>query len=174
MEMLLVGVYSHLARERGVLAHASLVELHGQGVMFAGRSGIGKTTQAELWSRYLGARVLNGDKVLLTPREKGYLAWGSPWKGSSPYAVNESAPLKAAVILEQGEENRMERLTSPGCLERFLPHVFYPVWDEAASAGMMEGLDILMSYLPVYRLSCRPDEEAARLAYETIFGAKEP
>ena len=59
MELFLAALYSHMAgRARTVFVHASLVEMPGQGgVMFVGRSGIGKTTQARLWEQFRGAEI---------------------------------------------------------------------------------------------------------------------
>ena len=44
--------------------HSSLIRSHGEGLMFIGPSGIGKTTQAELWHAYRNADIINGDMVL--------------------------------------------------------------------------------------------------------------
>lgn len=105
MELFLAALYSHMAgRARTVFVHASLVEMPGQGgVMFVGRSGIGKTTQARLWEQFRGAEIINGDKVFLTLDEdgRGVTAHGSPWCGSSPYKLNRATPLRGIVVLDQ-------------------------------------------------------------------------
>lgn len=46
----------------GLALHASLVEKDGFGVIFLGPSGMGKSTQAKLWEKYLGADFLIGDR----------------------------------------------------------------------------------------------------------------
>lgn len=167
-ELLLVVMYSYLARRKWLLLHASLVDCGGKGVLFTGRSGIGKTTQATLWHKYLKAEILNGDKVLLEESEMGrILAWGSPWKGSSPYAVNRSVPLQAVVVLEQGSQNHMQRLHGFEKLQYLTTNVFYPFWDKECTQNGMETLDKL-SKIPVYLLTCKPEEEAVQLAFHTI------
>ena len=50
--------------------------------------------------------------------------------------------------------------------------VFYPRWLENGMELCLETLDHLLSRLPVYELSCRPDEEAVALTEQTIFGGE--
>ena len=49
-------------------------------------------------------------------------------------------------------------------------NVFYPRWLEGGMELCLETLNHLLSALPVYELSCRPDEEAVRLTEEAVFG----
>lgn len=46
----------------GVPMHASLVEKDGEGVLFLGPSGMGKSTQARLWKSALDADFISGDR----------------------------------------------------------------------------------------------------------------
>ena len=169
-ELILVGFYSYMSLRQTLLMHASAVSWNGQGLVFTAPSGTGKTTQAELWARYKGAKILNGDKVFLKQEEDAIHAWGSPWKGSSPYALNESAPLKAIVVLRQAKENTIRRLDTLEAMELFVPHVFFPKWDEKCEQAVLDFLDVVMSQTPIYLLCCRPDEEAVELTERTIFG----
>ena len=115
LELFLVGFYSYVASKDTLFMHASAVEYQGKSIVFAAPSGIGKTTQAELWAKYKNATILNGDKVFLKREDDGIHAWGSPWKGSSPYGENASAPLRAIVALEQAEENSIRKLEGWKC-----------------------------------------------------------
>lgn len=169
-ELILVGFYSYMSLRQTLLMHASAVSWNGQGLVFTAPSGTGKTTQAELWARYKGAKILNGDKVFLKQEADAIHAWGSPWKGSSPYALNESAPLKAIIVLRQAKENSIRRLTTLEAMELFVPHVFFPKWDEKCEQAVLDFLDVVMSQTPIYLLCCRPDEEAVELTERTIFG----
>ena len=47
--------YTHAIQRRIIQFHSSLIDMQGRGLMFIGPSGIGKTTQAELWNRYRDA-----------------------------------------------------------------------------------------------------------------------
>jgi hypothetical protein len=144
------------------------VEYQGQSIVFTAASGVGKTTQAELWAKYKDAVILNGDKVFLKQEEDGIHAWGSPWKGSSPYAENASAPLRAIVVLEQAAENSIRKLEGLEVLERVVPHVFFPNWDERCEQAVLTFLDKVLEETEVYLLKCRPDEEAVELLASAI------
>ena len=149
--------------------HSSLVKYQGHGLMFLGPSGIGKTTQAELWNKYRDALIINGDIVFVQETEDSFLGWGTPWHGSSPYCENTSVPVKALVVLKQAPENSIRELTGFEKVTAVSNSVFYPRWLENGMELCLETLDHLLSALPVYELSCRPDEEAVRLTEEAVF-----
>lgn len=167
--LLLTAIYSRMAYYQTALAHASLVEAEGGGVMFIGPSGVGKTTQAILWEKYLGAEIINGDKVFLT-YENGYvIGHGSPWNGSSPYIVNKSVPLRGIVVLTQAAENHIRQLSAVETLGAYVPHIFLPQWDKVLTDMVLQTVCAMLPLVPVYALSCRPDEEAARVTYNAVF-----
>ena len=167
-ELLMVGFYSYVSLQSTLLMHASAVDYEGKSIVFTAPSGTGKTTQAELWAKHKGATILNGDKVFLKREDDGIHAWGSPWKGSSPYAENASAPLRAIVALEQAEENSIRKLEGFEVLEYVVPHVFFPSWDERCEQAVLTFLDQVLGETEVYLLKCRPDEEAVELLASTI------
>lgn len=161
--------YTHAVQRRMLQLHSSLIDFQGQGLMFLGPSGIGKTTQAELWNRYRDARIINGDIVFVQEKEDCFLGWGTPWHGSSPYCENASVPVKVLVVLKQAPENSIRELTDFEKVTAVSNSVFYPQWLENGMELCLETLDHLLTRLPVYELRCRPDEEAVKLTEETIF-----
>ena len=170
VESLILQVfYTHAVQRRMLQLHSSLIDFQGQGLMFLGPSGIGKTTQAELWNRYRDARIINGDIVFVQEKEDCFLGWGTPWHGSSPYCENASVPVKALVVLKQAPENSIRELTGFEKVTAVSNSVFYPQWLENGMELCLETLDHLLTRLPVYELCCRPDEEAVKLTEETIF-----
>lgn len=169
MELLVSAFYSRVAFFGGILMHASVVAYEGEALIFTAASGVGKTTQAELWEKYKNAEILNGDKVFLQIRQGKINAWGSPWCGSSPYRVNKCAPVKAIIVLEQSAENRITRLDTLSALAGFLPHVFLPSWDESGTERAMQALDSVAVQIPVYHLRCRPDAECVQITHKFIW-----
>lgn len=167
-ELFMVGFYSYMSLQNTLLLHASVVEHKGKSIVFTASSGVGKTTQAELWAKYKGAVILNGDKVFLKREDDGIHAWGSPWRGSSPYGENASAPLRAIVALEQAEENSIRKLEGLEVLEYVVPHVFFPAWDERCEQAVLTFLDQVLEETEVYLLKCRPDEGAVELLASTL------
>ena len=163
--------YSHAVQRHMLQLHSSLIDHRGHGLMFLGPSGIGKTTQAELWNKYRDALIINGDIVFVQETDDGFLGWGTPWHGSSPYCENTSVPLKAMIVLKQAPENSIRELTGFEKVTEVSNSVFYPQWLENGMELCLETLDHLLTRIPVYELSCRPDEDAVRLAEEAVFGS---
>lgn len=162
--------YTHAVQRHMIQFHSSLIDYQGHGLMFLGPSGIGKTTQAELWNQYRNALIINGDIVFVQETEEAFLGWGTPWHGSSPYCENTNVPVEALIILKQAPENSIRKLEGFEKVTAVSNSVFYPRWLENGMELCLETLDHLLSKLPVYELSCRPDEEAVDLTEKTIFG----
>ncbi len=166
--VLLAAIYSRLSFENVLLCHASLIDYQGHGILFVGPSGIGKTTQAELWNKYRNADIINGDKAFIKVEENEVRGYGLPWKGSSTYCLNADVKLDGVVVLRQAKENKIKELSFEEKLQLFVPHIFLPVWDENCMSSAMNTLDMLIPQIPVYLLECRPDEEAVELTEKTV------
>lgn len=161
-DLLLLAVYSRLTYYRTLLVHGALIrdpELGG--ILFVGRSGVGKSTQAAIWKMLRNAEVINGDKVFLSVKPEApedIFAYGSPWTGSSPYRVNRRVTLRAIVCLERAETPTLRRLDDVEALVTYLPSVFMPNWDTRLTEQVMDTLDLMMPRVPIYRMSCGIDQ----------------
>ena len=162
--------YTHAVQRHIIYLHSSLVDWNGHGLMFLGPSGIGKTTQAELWNKYRNALIMKGDVVFVQETSDTFLGWGTPWHGSSPYCENSNVPVRAMIVLKQAEENSIRELTGFEKVTAVSESVFYPRWLEGGMELCLETLDHLLTAVPVYELRCRPDEEAVRITEEAVFG----
>lgn len=156
---------------RGVLhLHCSFVLYKSHALLFSGPSGIGKTTQAELWRDFQGARIINGDAALLRQMEDGkWWAFGTPVHGSSPYCENEQAPIVALVMLKQGKENKLTKLDSFSAVTSCLPEFYRPQMDEKTAEVFWKSVDSLFREVPVYCLTCRPDQESTEIVKQELF-----
>ncbi|WP_281845992.1 hypothetical protein [Sellimonas catena] len=155
--------YTHVVRKQTLWIHSATIERNGKGVLFLGPSGIGKTTQAELWKKYRGASIINGDVGFVQRTKEGYLAWGTPWHGSSPYCINTSVPLKALVVLKQAPVNKLRELYGFEKVAEVSGSIMYPNWMPDGRELCADTLNHLLSDLPVYRLDNRADLEAVEL-----------
>lgn len=166
--MNLLSLESLLLRFDALLLHASFVGAEGRGILFSGPSGIGKSTQARLWQENCAARILNGDRAALRKKEGTWRAWGLPYAGSSGIYRNESLPLAAIVLLEQGQENSLRPLKAAEALRRLYPELMLHRWDKKFLEKAMDLAEELLAEVPVWCLRCRPDAQAAELLKETL------
>ena len=166
--LVLAALCSRLSFFDTLLFHASLVDYRGHGVLFTGYSGVGKTTQAKLWAKYMGADIVNGDKVLVRHTPDGWFAYGLPWKGSSSYCLNRRLPLAGITVLGQAKANSIRPLAEPEIMRDCFPHIFLPAWDEACVDAAAGTFSSLISSVPVLKLSCLPDEQAVRMTADCL------
>lgn len=160
MEVFMVGFYSFVSLGGFVLLHASVVERDGLCVVFTGDSGVGKTTQAELWSGYCGYSILNGDKVFLSVEDGRVVAWGSPWKGSSKYYENSRGVVSCVISLQQGTENKYLELDEVHSLEVMMSHSFIPKWCSRCESTVYDTIGGVLGVTRFGSFVCLPDRSA--------------
>lgn len=161
--------YTHAVQKHIIQIHSSLVEYKGKGIMFLGPSGIGKTTQAELWNKYLDALIINGDCVFVEDKSNEFIGWGTPWCGSSPYCENRNVPVLGLVVLKQGNENRIRKLDGFEKVSEVSNNIIYPMWLENGMDLCLDTLDHLLRNVPVYELTNKADKESVELVKQVIF-----
>ena len=152
----------------GLPLHASLVEKDGFGVVFLGPSGMGKSTQAKLWEKYLGADFLIGDRPGMRKIDGKWYGFGMPWDGKDAIYRQNSVPVRALVWLEQSKQNRITIMNPVQAMSVMLKQAMMPVWDDAAMDCAAAQMGALSREVPMYHLRCLPDKSAVRLTYNTI------
>lgn len=160
-----VGLFDvFAARGMLVLHSAYIVTSAGEAILFSGTSGIGKSTQAALWQRCAGARVVNGDRALVDVGKK--TANGIFYAGTSGISENVTAPVRAIVLLGQGSENRVFVPSPQAAFAGVLSQCAYYDWDVSSAEKMTACAARLVSDVPVLRMDCLPDATAV----ETLRG----
>ncbi len=157
------GLHSKLLKCGAPVLHAAYVEADGRALLFAAPSGVGKSTQAALWTCYEGARTINGDRVLLRRRNDGWYAYGYPCCGSSNVCFNRTLPLRAIVLLEQDAENRIVPLSEAEKIRALFSGMEVFRWASWEIASALSLAQELAREVPVIRLACRPEREAVSL-----------
>ena len=165
----LLGLEQILLGRNKLCLHASCVDTHLGGILFSGVSGIGKSTQADLWCRYRGARHINGDRPILSPGEGGWTAWGSPYAGSSGWHVNDGCGITAIVLLKQAKTCSLRRLSPGEAFRGVWAGLTVCSWDPSFVERASELTVDLIGRVPVYEFACTPDERAVALL-ERVLG----
>lgn len=164
----LIGLEKILLDNSGFLLHSSFIKYRDAGILFSAPCGTGKSTQADLWKKYRGADILNGDRAGIRRVDGAWMAFGMPFAGTSGIYRNESAPIAAIVTLAQGPENVIRRLRPSEAISRLLPECSCQRWDAAFMNSLLDLLLRLVQQVPVYLLECRPDEGAVELLRDTM------
>lgn len=152
-----------------LLFHGSVVAVDGQGYLFTAKSGTGKSTHTRFWRETFGDRavMVNDDKPFLQITETGITVYGSPWNGKHGLGTNISVPLKAICILERGEENSIQKISSKDALFMLMQQSNRPL-NVQYMPKYMELIDKLSAGVIFYRMKCNMDPAAATVAYEAM------
>lgn len=154
-----------------LLIHASVIRNEGNGYLFLGISGTGKSTHSRLWLQYIpGSDLMNDDNPVVRYIEGRTMVYGSPWSGKTPCYRNVQAPVGAFVRLEQQKENVIRRESTLYAFAHLLSSVSTMKWDRDIYHQICSTIANILEQTPVYHLGCLPDEAAARLSFETVSG----
>lgn len=164
--------YSMMGLHVGALPVHSSVAVHdGRAVMCLGESGTGKSTHTRLWIEHIADTfLLNDDSPILNVGDGVPMVYGSPWSGKTPCFRAEHFPLTALLRLEQRPENSIRRLAVVEAFTALQPSCPPSLAkDERCLDLLVAFVSKVVEQVPVYRMGCLPNAEAAKMSCETIF-----
>ena len=145
-----------------MILHCAYVEYEGEAILFSAPSETGKTTQANLWEKYRGAKTVNGDRSLLRRIDGRWHACGWPVCGSSGVCHNKALPIRAIVMLSQAPQDRAERMGAMKAFTQIYSQITVNRWNRRDTQRAMELLEDLVANVPVYHLACTMEETAVQ------------
>jgi hypothetical protein len=148
-----------LAERRALLVHACGVAWQGQGYLFVGSSGAGKSTTARLWDA-AGATILNDDRIVLEATQDGICIHPTPWFGEHPGVGGGPLPLAGLYLLRKGSQVAFEPVRPAGAAALVLAKSFPPVWDPERMRLTLETLEVVCRRAPCGWLAVPPDQRA--------------
>lgn len=151
-----------MIRFDSALIHCSVVEHNRQAILFAGSSGVGKSTQAALWQKHRGAKIINGDRGAICERDGVFCVYGVPFNGTSAICNNISRKIEMLVFLEHGERNELVELTQASAFKMLLGQTTYYEWDRESVEKTLNILERFVEAIPIFKLKCLPDEGAVK------------
>ena len=161
--------YKHLIALDGMMLHSSAVEYEGRAYLFSGPSGMGKSTHTRLWTEiFEGARVINDDKPALRCMDGVWYAYGTPWSGKTRQNINVKVPLAGICFLERGEENSIRPMDKREVVINIIAQTTRKMLSARTMDNLLSTVDRLIADIPVYVMKCLPNEDAARLSYQTM------
>ncbi|MCD7809258.1 MAG: hypothetical protein LUH02_07935 [Erysipelotrichaceae bacterium] len=142
------------------ILHSNYILYHDKAILFTAPSGVGKSTQGELWQRYRNVRIINGDRTLLSKDNSQYYANGWPICGSSEICFNEGYPLGCIVIIDRGIHNRIEDIQYKDKFKRLLGEITINYHNADFVNKAMDFIDDLIQNVKIYYLYCNISEDA--------------
>lgn len=157
--------YNALIHFNGMLLHSSCVVYNGEAYLFSAPCGTGKSTHTQIWlRRFPGAYILNDDKPAIRLTDKGVYAFGTPFSGKTSQNVNACAPIKGICVIGRDTTNHIEPIEPDDALFNIMNQTVRPAGEEEMGK-MLTTLDTVLKQVPVYRLYCNMDIEAAEVSY---------
>lgn len=153
--------------------HSAAVCHENEAYIFTGKSGSGKSTHAELWTKlFPNDFIINGDKPLIKMKKDGFYAYGTPWCGKENMQKNTFAKVRAVYFIEQSCRNHAEKMTAKEVLQKIFNQTVY-IRDSALNKALFEILDRFITEIPFFRLECSISEDAVLTAIAAAKGEKE-
>lgn len=163
--------YTQLMNHGGMMLHSSCVVLDGRAYLFTAPCGTGKSTHTSLWLKQFGDRafILNDDKPALRLEDGVWYAYGTPWSGKYDINRNTKAPIAGIAVVERSERNEIAPYSGSDAIYFLLTQVVRP---KAANfrATLLETMDKLLKAVPLWKLKCNMDSDAALVAYQAMSG----
>lgn len=153
----------------GLFLHSSTVVVDGKAYSFSAPCGTGKSTHAGLWLRLLGdkAFIINDDKAAFRKIDGKYYVYGTPFSGKNEINVNTSAELAGICFVEQAKDNSIEQLPMDDAVSLIVSQTVRPASPQRMEM-MCDFIDTLIRDIPIYRLKCNMELDAARLSYRVM------
>lgn len=166
--------YRELLKRDGMMLHASCVVVDGFAYLFTANSGTGKSTHTGLWLECFGERafILNDDKPAIRREDGKWYAYGTPWSGKDDISRNCRAPIGGIAVIERAESNSIRPFAGIPAIHGVLRQVNRPK-SKVYREMLLELMDKLIADVPIWKLQCNMEREAAQIAFAAMSQKKE-
>lgn len=157
----------------GILFHGAGISIGGNGAVFLGHSGAGKTTTVEMLDQRLDMTVLCDDRIIIRDTQDGVLLGGKWHYGKHPTVSSETAELKAIFIVNQSEENKVIPITGMKDKMKNLVHfLINPLTDQTWWNNVFTVIEGVLETVPVYQLHRDLSGKVADLVMDSMGGTR--
>ena len=163
-----INIEQLLNKKSAFILHSSFIKWNNKGILFSAPSGTGKSTQANLWEKYEDAEIINGDKAGVRKIDDKWMAYGLPFAGSSAIFKNKKAEIDCIIVLKQGKENKLTKLSPREAFIKIYKETTLHLWDEDFQNNIINMISDLVQNIPVYQYECLPDKSAVDFLKQQI------
>ncbi len=163
-----INIEQVLNNFKAFILHSSFINWQNNGILFSAPSGTGKSTQADLWNRYENTEIINGDRAGVRNVDGVWSAYGLPVAGSSGIYKNKKAQISHIIVLRQGKENKLTRLSPRDAFIKIYSETTVHTWDAEFQSNILNMISDLVQNVPVYLYECLPNQSAVEFLKEQI------
>ena len=159
-----------LLKHNRFLFHGAAFLWHGRAFLFTGQSGVGKSTQLRHWLAEYPEEVtvINGDKPVIQQTGQDFIVHSSPWTGKENWGSSGNAPLGGIIVLKQGSEDAMRRLSAKEAVyPLFLQFLYRPV-DKESLDLVCRYEQAMLDRIPAWELTNTGTVSSARLTRQML------
>ncbi len=157
-----------LMRGRGLLVHGCGL-LRPEGVrVFAGPSGVGKSTLAGILTAAEAGTILSDDRLVVRAGLEAVRVHGTPWHGEARYSSAQAGDLLALYFLEQAAHSELSELGRAEAAARLAASCFMAGWPRDGLQNILDLAAGTVERVPAYLLRFAPDRSlVAAIGLET-------
>jgi hypothetical protein len=145
-----------LSRGRGLEFHGCGVSAGGEGMLFLGTSGAGKTTMGRLMAAQPDVVVLSDDRTIVREMEGRWWIFGTPWHGTGRDSSPMRAELKKIFVLRHAPANRVRLLPRTEGVGQLVARACATHWDPEGMRFALDLVDRLATHVPIRELGFAP------------------
>ena len=164
----IIDIVQILNKYKAFILHSSFINYKNRGIIFSAPSGTGKSTQADLWEKYEQAEIINGDRAALRKIDGKWEAYGLPIAGSSNIFKNKKVEVSHIIVLKQGKENKLTKLSPREAFIKLYSETLVHTWDKEFQENIVNMITDVVQSVPIYQYECLPDKSAVDFLKEQI------
>lgn len=156
-DFLQILLINYLAKRKvGIFVHAvAIKDRDGKGFIFAGESGAGKSTIAQIWHNQSKATVLSDDRIIVKNQNGSFLIYGTPWHGSfDDYLASriEPAILSKLFFIYHSLKNTARPVPPQGAFKLLYPTIIPTFWSKAYLENIISFCQDLTRKAPCFNM----------------------
>lgn len=156
----MIGLPHLLISKRRLMMHCSYIIHNGEAILFCGKSGAGKSTQAALWREYENADTVNGDKAVIFSENGKLFASSLPISGTSNICKNRTARVRAIIVLSHGEDNSVSKPEKLNSISLLASNCISEYWRDFETLDVIDLCTEFSQLAEIYEYKCLPDKTA--------------
>lgn len=168
----LFALERHMMKVDEYVLHCSYVVYNNKAILFSGPSGIGKSTQGNLWVKHMGAKVLNGDRAVIGQEAGKWYVYGWPVCGSSEICYNKKTELSSIVFLEQSKTDTIRKANPLQAVKALYSQITINSWNSDYINKAFNKIELLLNDVPIFEQECTMEKTAPECLLNALISEK--